>query len=158
MAEFTPITTQEQLDTVIAARLKRDRETQKKDFDSQILERDTKLKEYEKQIGELGKQLEASGKKDETIKELQGKVKSYETASMRTRIANEIGLPYELASRLTGEDEETVRKDAESLKALFGHNRSVAPMATGEPSEKTGRKPNTMEDGLREAVKQFRRE
>lgn len=156
MAEFTPITTQEQLDAVIAARLKRDRETQKKDFDSQILERDAKIKEFEKQIGELGKQLEASGKKDDTIKELEGKVKTYETASMRTRIAHEVGLPYELASRLTGEDEETVRKDAESLNKLIGH-RSVEPMATGEPSEKSGRQPNTLEDGLREAVKQFRK-
>lgn len=156
MAEFTPITTQEQLDAVIAARLKRDRETQKKDFESQILERDAKIKDFEKQIGELGKQLEASGKKDDTIKELEGKVKTYETASMRTRIAHEVGLPYELASRLTGEDEETVRKDAESLNKLIGH-RSVAPMATGEPSEKSGRQPNTLEDGLREAVKQFRK-
>lgn len=155
MAEFTPITTQEQLDAVIAARLKRDRETQKKDFDSQILERDAKIKEFEKQIGELGKQLEASGKKDDTIKELEGKVRTYETASMRTRIAHEVGLPYELASRLTGEDEDSVRKDAESLNKLIGH-RSVAPMATGEPSAKSGRQPNTLEDGLRETVKNFR--
>lgn len=157
MAEFTPITSQEQLDAVIAARLKRDRETQKKDFDSQILERDAKIKEYEKQIGELGKQLESSGKKDDTIKELEGKVKTYETASMRTRIAHEVGLPYELAGRLTGDDEESVRKDAEALNKLIGH-RSVAPMATGEPSEKQGRKPNNMDEGLREAVKKLRNE
>lgn len=157
MAEFTPITSQEQLDAVIAARLKRDRETQKKDFDSQILERDAKIKEYEKQIGELGKQLESSGKKDDTIKELEGKVKTYETASMRTRIAHEVGLPYELAGRLTGDDEDSVRKDAEALNKLIGH-RSVAPMATGEPSDKQGRKPNNMDEGLREAVKKLRNE
>lgn len=157
MAEFTPITSQEQLDAVIAARLKRDRETQKKDFDSQILERDAKIKEYEKQIGELGKQLESSVKKDDTIKELEGKVKTYETASMRTRIAHEVGLPYELAGRLTGDDEDSVRKDAEALNKLIGH-RSVAPMATGEPSEKQGRKPNNMDEGLREAVKKLRNE
>lgn len=157
MAEFTPITTQEQLDAVIAARLKRDRETQKKDFDSQIQERDAKINEYEKQIGELGKQLEASGKKDETIKELEGRVKNYETASMRTRIAHEVGLPYELASRLTGEDEESVRKDAESLNKLIGH-RSAAPMASGEPSPNKGRQSSTTEEGLREVVRQIRKE
>ena len=49
------------------------------------------------------------------------------------RIAHEIGIPYELASRLTGEDEATIRKDAESLSKVIGRSGAVAPLGSTEP-------------------------
>ena len=130
MADFTPITTQEQLDAVIGARLQRERETlAKKHGDYDDLK--TKVADYEKQIGEMSKNAEEAGKKyagyDKTLAELQSKVKGYESASVKTRIAHEVGLPYELAGRLSGDDEDGIRKDAEILSKLIGQQTHTAP-------------------------------
>ena len=121
------ITTQEQLDAIITPRIKRERETVTKELNERIEASEKKAKDYEKQIADLGKQLEAAGKKDAAIKDLQTKVKGYETASVKTRIAHEAGLPFELAGRLSGEDEDSIRKDAESLVKLIGNNKTIVP-------------------------------
>lgn len=133
--EFKAITTQEELDAVIGSRIKRERETVSKEFAAQLSEKDQKAAGYEKQIGELGKQLEKVGEKDKAIEELTSRVKGYETASVKTRIAHEAGLPYELSGRLSGEDEESIRKDAESLKKLIGSSSTqfTSPLANKEP-------------------------
>ena len=128
--EFTAITTQEQFDAAIGARLQRERETlAKKHGDYDDLK--TKVADYEKQIGEMSKNAEEASKKyagyDKTLAELQSKVKGYESASVKTRIAHEVGLPYELAGRLSGDDENTIRKDAETLSKLLGNQTHQAP-------------------------------
>ena len=43
------------------------------------------------------------------------------------RIAHEVGIPYELAGRLTGENEEALRKDAEGLIKIMGSQTHKAP-------------------------------
>ena len=123
MAEFTPITTQAEFDAAIGERLKRERETLSKKYgDYEDLK--NKVADYEKQIGQMSKAAKESAEKyagyDKTLAELQAKVKDYETDSVKTRIAHETGLPYELAGRLTGEDEAAIRKDAEALSKLLG--------------------------------------
>lgn len=139
MADFTPITTQEQLDAVIGDRLKRERETVSKRYgDYDTLKE--KVTDYEKQIGDLTRAAEDAAKKyagyDQQLADLQAKVKGYETASVKTRIAHETGLPYELAGRLTGEREEDIRKDAEGLAKLLGggSGRSAPPRKDSEPA------------------------
>lgn len=42
-----------------------------------------------------------------------------------------MNLPVELATRISGETEEDMRKDAESLKSIFGKNVTV-PLANNE--------------------------
>ena len=108
MEEFKPITTQAEFDAAIGERLKRERETLSKKYgDYDDLK--TKVADYEKQIGQLTRAAEDAAKKyaghDKELADLQAKVKGYETDSVKTRIAHEAGLPYELAGRLTGEDE-----------------------------------------------------
>ena len=130
MSEFTPITTQEDFDAAIGPRIKRERESVSRDFRAKIDELDQKIAAYEKQIGDLGKEIEAAAKKDQQIADLQGQVKGYETASVKTRIAHEVGIPFELAGRLSGDDEAAIRKDAEALKTLIGSpHRAPAPSA-----------------------------
>lgn len=129
--EFKPIMTQEDFDSAIGSRIKRERDTVSKEFAAQIEEITKKSQGYEKQIGELGKQLETAGAKDKTIEELTSKVKGYETASVKTRIANEIGIPYELAARLSGDDEDSIRKDAETLSKFIG-SKPIAPLGSSE--------------------------
>lgn len=129
--EFTPINSQEELDKVLGARLQRERETVSKQFQTQIDERDQKIAGFESQIADLNKKLEGYTEQAGKITELETKIKGYETSSAKMRIAHEIGLPYELAERLSGEDEKAMREDAEKLKKLMGA-RVVAPLGTTE--------------------------
>lgn len=139
MAEFVPITTQEEFDAAIGERLKRERETlQKKYGDYDVLK--SKVADYEKQISDMTKAADEAAKKyegyDQQMANLQEKIKGYETDSVKTRIALECGLPYAMAARLTGDGEEAIRKDAESLVKLFGGGRmkESVPMRSTEPA------------------------
>ena len=62
---------------------------------------------------------------------MEAKIKGYETNSVKMRIAREVGLPYELAERLSGEDEKAIKADAELLKKLVG--AKTAPLKSTEP-------------------------
>lgn len=116
--EFTPINTQEEFDARIGARLQREREkyadyeelktkvTQMADYD----DLKAKASKYEADITSLTTQLETANTK----------IKGYESHSVKQRIAREVGIPLEMADRLTGDDEEAIRKDAETLKPFVG--------------------------------------
>ena len=136
MTDFTPITTQEEFDRAITDRIKRERETLSKkytDYD-ELKERNTA---YEKQLGELKSSLEKLTKKtseyDKTVADLTGKISSYELTSLNPRIAHEMGIPYELSGRLTGNDEKELRSDAESLSKLVSAGKPTPPLKSTEP-------------------------
>lgn len=150
MAEgFKTIETQEELNAIIGERLKRSEtkhaeetadlrkeiETLKADKDAlskKMQEESTKYAEY-----------------DKNLTELQGKVKKYETDSVKTRIAKEVGIPAELFDRLRGETEEELKKDAESLKALLPSRE--APGKGNAPKDANGSEDET-KAGLREML------
>lgn len=125
--EFTPITSQEQLDAVIADRLQRKDEAVAKQI-KELTEAAGRAKDLEKALEEAGKKV---ANHDKEVGELNATIKKYESASVKTRIAHETGLPYELASRLTGEDEDSIRKDAEALSKLVS-KRPAPPLANLE--------------------------
>lgn len=131
MEEFKPITTQDEFDAVIGERLKHEREALAEKYgDYDDLK--NKVADYEQQISQMTLAAEDSAKKyagyEKDLADLQAKVKGYETASVKTRIAHETGLPYELAERLRGEEEADIRKDAEALaKMVGGQTRKAAP-------------------------------
>lgn len=119
MAEFTPITTQEEFDAAIGKRLERERKTISEQYgDYETLK--TKVSDYEKQIGDLTKSRDA----------LQTQVKGYETNSVKMRIAHETGIPFELAGRLSGETEEEIRKDAEAMSKFVSKGKYVGGLKT----------------------------
>lgn len=136
MADFTPITTQEEFDRAITDRIKRERETLSKKY-ADYDELKSKAADYEKQLGELKTSLEESTKKssehEKTVADLTGKISSYELASLKTRIAHELGIPYELSGRLTGNDEKELRADAESLSKLVSAGKPTPPLKSTEP-------------------------
>ena len=105
--------------------------------------------DYDTQIATLTKTAEEKAKKyagyDKELAERDAKIKGYETASVKTRIAHEVGLPYELSGRLSGDTEDDIRKDAESLVGLIGKGHQTAPLASSE----------TTEDKVKTAVKQL---
>ena len=130
--EFTPITSQDQLNSIIGDRIRRAQETAEKKFEGYLSKEEVSktIAEYQKQIEEI----KASHSEDsKTINDLSAQVKAYETASIKNRVAYEMGLPYGMASRISGETEEDIRKDAESLKELIGASKPQAPQAATEP-------------------------
>ena len=131
MSDFTPINSQEDLDKVLSARLQRERETVAKQFQAQISEKDQKITGFESQVAELNKKIEGFTEQAGKLADLESKVKGYETSSAKMRIAHEIGLPYELAERISGQDEKAMREDAEMLKKLMGA-QIVAPLGSTE--------------------------
>lgn len=139
MSEFKPIETQEQLDAIISDRIKRAQETTKKEFEGFLSPEDAEKKyagylspedEKKKYAGYLSP--EEAAKKD-------AKIKSYETNSVKMRIAHENNIPYELANRLSGDSEDDIRKDAETLAKLL-KGRDPAPLASTEPEGVDGKR------------------
>lgn len=136
MSDFKPIESQEQLDAIIKDRIARaEKNAAEKYADYDDLK--AQLTDKDKQIADLGEQLKVQSEKvtssDDVVKELQSKVHEYETASVKTRVAHEEGLPYELASKLSGDDEDAIRKDAKAL-VKFIQKPTPAPIGSNEPS------------------------
>lgn len=141
---FTPITTQEEFDSAISKRLARAEQKFTEQYSGYISpeEFETRTQDLNSQITELGNSLTAALEKAkadaETISTLEESVKNHVTASVKSRIAHEMGLPYELANKLSGEDEESIRKDAESLKAIIGNLKKPAPVVPNPNGGETG--------------------
>lgn len=144
MAEFQAITTQEDFDRAIQARLDR----QERSIRAQFADYDA-LKE-------------ANGKYDEQIKKLNqdladanAKIRKGEIDSLKAKVALETGLPAELQARLSGETEEDIRKDAKALSEIFkASQRQGLPGFSGEK----GPSKDPKEAALRGFLKELRNE
>lgn len=142
MSEFKIIETQEQLDSIIADRLARGRESVRKEYEGFISPED-----FESKVAELNKQVEeATGKINELtekttsltndIAERDSRISKYEADSVKNRIANEYGIPFEFANRLAGSTPEEIKEDAEKMAGYF---KGVStPKASPEPNEGDG--------------------
>lgn len=132
MSEFKTIETQEELDNIVKERIRRERE---KFGDYDDLKK--RVSELESENGALKATVEETkqtiAESDAQITELQGQVSNYETASLRTRIALQNGLPYDLADRIQGADEEALRADAERLAGFMRPAIPQAPLRDTEP-------------------------
>lgn len=132
MSEFKTIKTQEELDNIVKERIRRERE---KFGDYDDLKK--RVSELESENGALKATVEETkqtiAESDAQITELQGQVSNYETASLRTRIALQNGLPYDLADRLQGADEEALKADAERLAGFMRPATPQAPLRDTEP-------------------------
>lgn len=131
---FKPIETQEELDNIIKDRLKRERESTQKRYEGWISPEDHQkaLDASNKAFDDFKKAHESD---EQTIADLTAKNKAYETASLKSRIAHEVGLSYEWTDRISGDDEESIRKDAESLKKLVGAGAQPLPTKNTEAGE-----------------------
>lgn len=131
---FKPIETQEELDNIIKDRLKRERDSTQKRYEGWISPEDHQkaLDASNKAFDDFKKAHESD---EQTIADLTAKNKAYETATLKSRIAHEVGLSYEWIDRIGGEDEESIRKDAESLKKLVGAGAQPIPTKNTEAGE-----------------------
>lgn len=136
MSEFKVIETQEQLDAIIGERIARaERKAAEKYADYDDMK--TATETLNKQIADLTQQLkekdEAIAGSKTTVEDLQAKVRQYETASVKTKIAHEVGLPYQLADKLSGDDEDAIREDAKKMAEFI--KRPAAPLGGMEPTQ-----------------------
>ena len=69
---------------------------------------------------------------EDKLTEKDNLIKEYEIKNLKYRIANENGIPLELASKLTGETEEDLKKDAETLSSFITKKQTL-PLRTTEP-------------------------
>lgn len=127
--DFTPITTQEDFEKRLKERLEQKERAVKEQF-SDYEELKSKVSDYEKQIASFQKTNSAATKQ---IDELSAKVQKYETNSVKTRVALEAGIPFELADKITGKDEAEMVEDAKRLAGYLGA-RPTAPLANPEPA------------------------
>ena len=149
MSDFKVIETQEQLDEIIRDRIARaEAKAQEKYADYDSLK--AQLSEKDEQITALSSQLKETTDKvagyDEQIKELEGKISAYATDAVKTRVAHEMGLPYEYVTRLNGSNEEEIKADAKVLKDIAEQyakrHYNPAPLGTPEPVDNGGNDPN----------------
>lgn len=137
---FKVIETQEELDQMIKDRLDR----QKESLEKQLADYDqlkTRNAELETEVGTLKTTLNEANEKaknfDGTINELNAKISGYETANLRTKIAIQNGLPLDLAERLVGDDEASLKADAERLAGFVKPAAPVPPLGSTEKEVKS---------------------
>lgn len=140
---FEPITTQEdfqaRVNDIVQERLRREREAANKRYEGWMSPDD-----HQRALGEVTKAFDdykkAHEQDEQMIADLTAKNKAYETASLKSRISHEVGLPWGSADFLTGEDEESIRTSAETLKGLVGTAPAgnVLPLKDPESGAATG--------------------
>jgi len=137
MAEFTPITinTQEEMNRMFGERAEAARRAERERLEKQYSgfeDFKAKAEKYDADIAALNEKISGlEGEKASSatkISELEGRIREYETSSVKMRIAREAGLPAELADRLSGADEAAMRADAETLAKLIKAQAGPAPM------------------------------
>lgn len=137
MTEFKVIETQEQLDTIIKARL--DREKSKyADYDSLA----EKIKNLEAENTNLKQTISDKEESESTnlnrIAELEKSVSGWEAKALKQQVAIKYGLPFDLADRLQGDSEESLNEDAERLASLVNVKNYTQPLASTEPTVSGG--------------------
>lgn len=144
MSEFIAITTQEQLDSVIGDRLKRNEEKWAKKYEGFVSPDDvaSQKQELEKQVADLTSALDGVNKKLSTVEkdiaDRDAKIKGFEVSAMKHRIAHENGLSYDAIDFIQGNDEDEIKASAEKFKNLVGKSHS-APSFQNEPKLDDGK-------------------
>jgi len=91
----------------------------------------------EQKIADLEASFQSTNEKyadyDKNVEGLASELNTYKTQSLKTRIAMEHKIPFELAGRLTGETEDELKADAQSLSGFITQKPSL-PLASTEPN------------------------
>lgn len=144
MADFTAITTQEQLNAALGERLSREAEKHKKELEQLQTQ-------YTGQISTLTKEKENLQNKcsgyDDEIKGYKSRIVELERESLRRNAAYAAGIPMEFSDRLRGTTKEEIEEDAKNFSQLVG--KPVAPLASTDPSDIGDPTQNAMNEWLK---------
>ena len=136
--KFTPITTQAELDAKISDAVA-----------AAVAENEKKYEGYSspEDVAALTKERDDSKNAADA---LSAENKSYKLSAMKMKAANEKGIPFELAEKLSGETEEEINRDAESFAKYFNAPKyKPTPRFSGESGTVSGTNA-AMLDALRE--------
>ncbi len=127
MSEFKVIESQEEFDARIKDRIERAKEKAIEDYKIEIKKTIDDLKSenssLKNEVAGYKESLEEVKGKDETIKGLNEKISAFERAEVKRNIALEYGLPLKLADKISGDDEDSMKKDAEGLAKYFSESK-----------------------------------
>ena len=76
-------------------------------------------------VSDLQKSMKEFEGFEDKLTEKDNLIKEYELKNLKYRIANENGIPLELASKLSGETEEDLKKDAETLSSFITKKQTL---------------------------------
>lgn len=142
MSDFTVIETQEQFEQTVEERLNAEREKY-----SGYLSPDDVAEKYKDYLSpdEVEKKYTGYISAQEAA-EKDTKIKQYEQQTVRTKVAKELGLSYEAADFIKGDNEEEMKKSAEALKGILGKNQAppLRSNETGQGSDKDEALRNTL--------------
>lgn len=139
--EFKVIESQDQLDAIIKTRLERNEKKITESLTAQFNEKyngwvsPDDVKSYTDKIEELTKASETSA---QTIADLTSKISTLETSRAKMDIAREIGLPIDIADRISGTTEEELRADATKLLAFVKPTHSRQEFQAEMPDTMSG--------------------
>ncbi|SMB97790.1 protein of unknown function [Thermanaeromonas toyohensis ToBE] len=124
--------TQEELERILAERLKREREKYK-DYEDlkKAAEELKKLKEA--QMSETEKLQAKLAELERERLELELQLQEARLESLKLKVLDEMGLPKAWASRIFGTTEEEIRQDAEELKKMLGAAGKTVGSGTNPP-------------------------
>lgn len=144
MSDFKPIETQEAFDRAVSERIRREQESLTKRYNEELEQLKARNNELETENGALKTTAEesknAAAEYDQKITELNAKVNGYETANLRTRIAVQNGLPLDLADRLMGDDEASLKADAQRFAGFMSKPAAPVPPLKNTESQDTSGK------------------
>ena len=126
--------TQEEVNKLVGQARLEGKEIGRKEFEGWI-----SPDELQKQTSSLSEQISALTGEKETLQtqltEKDSMIAKYETDSVKTKVARELGLSYEAIEFLKGDTEESIRQSAENLKGIV--SKAYAPPAFNpDPSPK----------------------
>lgn len=110
--------TQEEIDKIIADRLKREREKYK-DYEELKKNAAEYQKWKESQMTEAEKLQAKLAEYEKTLADKELELAAIKTDALKQKILADMGLPLNVAGRIFGTTEEEIKKDAEELKALL---------------------------------------
>lgn len=152
MDGFTPINTQEEFDAMIKDRLARERAkfSDYEDIKTQLAQAQGKIADFEKTIESNQKafdRLTAESKEKDT------KIAGYEADALRTSVAINKKLPFELRKYLQGTTEEELNASADEL---LSYQAPAKTPPLGEPEQELPR--DNKQKAMRDLLKSIKGE
>ena len=137
--EFKVIETQEDFDKAIQKRLaQKDREAEEKYKDYLSPDKVEALnKEWEEKFNKVNESLTQANEKiaghDAVVSDLTKRATVAEESLLKNRIAYESGVPFELAGRLVGANEEELKADAAKFASYIAP-KAAPPLHSSDPN------------------------
>lgn len=132
MSENNLPKTQEELDQIIEARLARQKETIEAKF-ADYDELKARIATLEADNTAFQATIEESKSWEQEKADYEKQISHYKTAQLKQSIALKAGLPLDLADRLTGDDEESLKADAERFSGFIKPKTPTPPLKNVEP-------------------------